>query len=102
MSTMSLSRIKYLSEALDNEDIDLDELNEIESAFRELKKTGVSLMDEVDNAMASDMLNELASAVSPMERKIYDYVAEHYGESEANDPSWDIRALAKYLEEGKS
>lgn len=28
---------------------------------------------------------------------IYEWVAENFGESEANDPSWDIKALADHL-----
>lgn len=30
---------------------------------------------------------------------IYEWVKENFGESEADDPSWDIKALAKYLSE---
>lgn len=30
---------------------------------------------------------------------IYDWVAENFGESEAEDPSWSIEALAKHLSE---
>lgn len=30
---------------------------------------------------------------------IYKWVADNFGESEANDPSWDIKALAKHLSE---
>lgn len=29
---------------------------------------------------------------------IYDWVAENFGESEADDPSWDIHALAEELD----
>lgn len=29
---------------------------------------------------------------------IYKWVKDNYGESEAQDPSWDIRSLAKYIE----
>lgn len=30
---------------------------------------------------------------------IYNWVEDNFGESEANDPSWDIKALAKHLSE---
>lgn len=30
---------------------------------------------------------------------IYRYVAEHFGTSEADDPSWSIEPLAKYIHE---
>lgn len=29
---------------------------------------------------------------------IYNWVADNFGESEANDPSWNIEALAEYIE----
>lgn len=28
---------------------------------------------------------------------IYEWVAEHYGENEADDPSWDIKNLAECI-----
>lgn len=30
--------------------------------------------------------------------KIYEWVKDNYGQSEADDPSWNIEALAKHLE----
>lgn len=33
-----------------------------------------------------------------IEKIIYKWVKENFGESEANDPSWNIKALAKYIE----
>jgi len=35
------------------------------------------------------------------EQKIYQWVLNNFGESEANDPSWNIKELAKYIEEAK-
>lgn len=29
---------------------------------------------------------------------IYDWVLENFGESEANDPSWNIEELAQHIE----
>lgn len=92
---MDLSRIKYLRDALDNENIDLLELSEIETAFAEIPDSDLS--EARENAMATDMLDELETRLGPIEVSIYEYVEEHYGESEANDPSWAIGPLAEYL-----
>lgn len=96
--SMSLSRIKYLRECLDYGNIDLMEISEIEEAFEELGTKKFEYRDNPDEALAGDMLDELETVISPLERRIYDYVAEHYGENEANDPSWDIQSLANHLE----
>lgn len=32
------------------------------------------------------------------EQKIYKWILDNFGETEANDPSYNIRALAKYLD----
>jgi len=40
------------------------------------------------------MLDELEERISTVERTIYDWVCENFGEGEANDPSWDIAELA--------
>lgn len=92
---MNLSRIKYLRECLEEENIDLVELSEIEEAFKELDPS--TLRDLPENAMAGDMLDELEEIISPVEWAIYDWVLEHFGDNEANNPSWDIQELAKHL-----
>lgn len=95
---MEIGRIKYLREELEQERIDLEELSEIETAFQELVESGFPLRDLPENALAGDMLDELEEAVPPLAWHIYDFVAEHFGTSEADDPSWHITPLAKYLE----
>lgn len=94
---MELSRIATLRQCLDEGSIDLVELAEIEAAFAEIPDH--ELRDERENALASDMLDELETRVGPLERGIYEYVQDNYGESEANDPSWAIKPLADYLSE---
>lgn len=98
MSILSLSRIKYLRECLEEEYIDLMELSEIEEAFKEFPDE--NLRDLRENAMASDMLDELETMVSPLEFALFDYIEEHYGESEAMDPCYDMGALANFIETG--
>lgn len=34
-----------------------------------------------------------------IEELIYEWVRENFGQSEADDPSWNIEELANYLEE---
>lgn len=85
----------YLRDALGDENIDLMELSEIEEAFRLIPDS--ELPEARENALAGDMLDELDSRVPPVERSIYNYVVEHYGESEANDPSWAIAPLAEHI-----
>ena len=92
---MNISRIKYLRECLEEENIDLLELSEIEEAFKELDPS--TLRDLPENAMAGDMLDELEELISPVEWAIYDWVLENFGDSEANDPSWDIGGLAESI-----
>lgn len=94
---MDLSRIKQLREALEDENIDLTELAEIEEAFSQIPDS--ELRDLRENAMAIDMLDELEARVSPVERVIYEWVADSFGESEANDPSWSIGMLVLEIEE---
>jgi hypothetical protein len=96
MGLMSINRIKYLQDAGNNESLDLEELSEIEAAFDKIPQD--ELRDVKENALAMDMLDELEARVSPLEWAIYNWVAENFGESEANDPSWDIGALASHLE----
>jgi hypothetical protein len=96
MSLLSVNRIKYLREVAEAESLDLDELSEIEQAFDKIPQE--ELRDVKENAMATDMLDELEERVTPLEWAIYNFVVENFGESEANDPSWDIGALANHLE----
>ena len=35
-----------------------------------------------------------------IEKKLYEYVKINYGESEANDPSWNIEDIASELAKG--
>lgn len=96
MSILSINRIKYLREEVESGEADLLELSEIEEAFKQIPDD--KLRDVRENALASDMLDELETLVSPLEWAIYDWVAENFGESEANDPSWDIGALVNNIE----
>lgn len=97
---MELSRIKYLREEADLEQSDYSEVAEIQAAFDKIPQE--QLRDERENASLTDMLDELEAQVSPMERAIYEYVLEHYGDSEANDPSWAIGPLAEHLNKVRS
>ena len=54
----------------------------------------ITQTDLRENAMASDMLDVLEGRVSTVEKTIYNWVKRNFGESEANNPSWDISALA--------
>ena len=92
---MELTRIIYLKGELENECIATNEISEIEEAFAKVPDDYLS--DERENAMASDMLDVLESRVSTVEREIYDWVFENFGESEANDPSWSIGALSDMI-----
>lgn len=97
MSVMSVHRIKSLREVLEAEEISYGEGSEIDEAFSQVPDD--QLRDLRENALYGDMLDELEELVTPLEWAIYDYVVENFGESEANDPSWDIGALANHLEE---
>lgn len=96
MSVMSLARIKYLREALEEENIDLEELSEIEEAFKELPDE--QLRDLRENATAADMLDELETLVSPLEFALFDYILENYGESEALDPCYNMGEMVNFIE----
>lgn len=95
---MEIGRIKYLREELEAERLDLMEIEEIRAAYHELCSTSRVLMDDPDNALADNMLDELESAVPEIAWIIYDYVSEHFGVSEADDPSWAINPLAAHIE----
>lgn len=96
MSLLSINRIKSLREALEAEVISTGELIEINEAFLQIPEE--ELPEPRENALAEDQLNELEARVTPLEWAIYTFVSENFGESEADDPSWDIGALANYLE----
>lgn len=96
MDTMSVNRIKYLREASEAESLSWGECAEIDEAYKQIPDE--KLRDLRENATIDDMLNELEEQISPLEWAIYDYVVENFGESEANDPSWDIGSLASHLE----
>lgn len=40
--------------------------------------------------------------ISETEAIIYDWVAEHFGETEAMDPSWNITLLAEHIDKCKA
>ena len=92
---MNISRLHYLRGELEAEEISIEEISEIEAAFAEVPD--VELTDLRENAMASDMLDVLEGRVSTVEKTIYNWVKRNFGESEANDPSWDISALANEI-----
>lgn len=96
---MDLSRILYLRGELEAEEISYGELCEIEDAFKKIPDS--ELRDDRESAMAADMLEELEARVTTTEKTIYNFVLNHYGESEANDPSWDISLLAQVIDESK-
>lgn len=91
---MDLGRIYTLQEMLRDEEISLGEISEIQEAFDALVASGVKLNDLPENATAGDMLDELQNNVTPVEVVIYNWVAQNFGESEANEPSWSTFALA--------
>ena len=96
MSIMSLNRIKYLRHCLEDEVIDLLELSEIEEAFKLFPDD--QLRDLRENATAADMLDELETLVSPLERTLYEYIKENFGHSEADDPCYDLGEIANHIE----
>ncbi len=94
--SLSLTRIKYLRQELEDGTIDLTELSEIEEAFKDFPDE--QLRDERENAMASDMLDELETLISPLELELYEYIKENFGHSEADDPCYDLGQLANHIE----
>lgn len=92
---MNLSRIMYLRGELENESMSYGEGSEIDAAFAEVPDSELS--EPRENAMYSDMLDILEGKVSAVERMIYTWVKANFGESEANDPSWDISSLAEAI-----
>lgn len=55
--------------------------------------------ESVIDFSARDEFYEIPKEVSVTETIIYDWVVEHFGESEAEDPSWNIHALAEAIDE---
>jgi hypothetical protein len=94
---MDLGRIKDYLERIDDEDLSIGELAEIDEAFRALVASGVELRDDPDNALAKDQLEELEEHAPLIEKEIYRWVVQNFGESEARDPSWSTRSLADHL-----
>lgn len=94
---MDLGRIKAMKAIDEDESFDLTEIAEIQAAFDELVASGVELRDLPENATVTDMLEELEENASPLEKIIYDYVVDQFGENEAQDPSWSTKALADHL-----
>lgn len=45
---------------------------------------------------------EIPQVVSETEAIIYDWVCNHFGQTEACDPSWNISLLAKHIDECKA
>lgn len=96
--SLSLARIRTLRQDLEAEMIDTADMSEIDSAFRELVASGAPLRDVPENAMVADQLDELEDAVSPLERELFDYIEENYGESEALDPCYDMGSMVAFIE----
>lgn len=94
---MNLSRILYLRGESSADVLSYGEIQEIQSEFDKIPDS--ELRDERENATASDMLDELRDRVSETEKVIYNFVLGNYGESEADDPSWDISALAEAIDD---
>lgn len=56
-------------------------------------------MDNNINEIIDADMYEVPKDISKTEAIIYDWVVEHFGESEAEDPSWNIHLLAQYIDE---
>lgn len=56
-------------------------------------------MDNNINEIIDTDIYEVPRDISKTEAIIYDWVVDHFGESEAEDPSWNIRLLAQYIDE---
>lgn len=95
---MEYSRIRQLQNwSAEDKDgtLDLMDISEIEEAFNKIPDE--QLRDLRENAMVDDMLDELESNATRMEKALYEYIKENYGESEAQDPSFAITPLAQHL-----
>lgn len=91
---MDLGRIYTLQQAMLEEELSMENIVEVQSAFDHLVASGVQLRDLAENATIGDQLDELQEHVTPVEEVIYKWVADNFGETEANDPSWSTFALA--------
>lgn len=94
--TMDYGKIKQLQGLAQRGGLYYSDLAEIEAAFNLIPDD--QLRDLRENALVDDMLDELEAQVSPTEKKLYDYIAEHYGESEAQEPSYSTSALAAFID----
>lgn len=94
---MDYGKIKYLQKELHKEQIDTLELTYVQMAFDDLVAEGAVLRDLPENAMAQDMLDELEDHASVIEKVIYNWVKDNFGEAEAQDPSWSTKALAEAI-----
>lgn len=56
-------------------------------------------MDNKINEIIDADMYEVPRDISKTEAIIYDWVVDNFGESEAEDPSWNIRALAQHIDE---
>lgn len=56
-------------------------------------------MDNNINEVVDTDMYEVPKDVSKTEAIIYDWVVDHFGESEAEDPSWNIHLLAQHIDE---
>lgn len=93
---MELSRIKYFRGEAENLSLAYNELAEIQAAFDEIDPS--TLRDLPENATVGDQLDELEDRVGVVEKRIYSWVERNFGESEAMDPSWNIKSLAEDIE----
>jgi hypothetical protein len=94
---MDLGRIKVIRKELENENLSWGESAEVEEAFNKLVKAGAVLRDVPDNATIDDMLDELEDNATTVEKTIYEWVKNNFGESEANNPTWSTHDLAKAI-----
>lgn len=94
---MDISRIKVLRECLDDEYISTEELSEIEEEFNQIPDC--ELRDERENALASDMLDEIEARLPKLQTIIYNYIVENYGQSEADDPCYAIGPMVAHINE---
>lgn len=56
------------------------------------------IKNEILDVIDADKYN-VPENITETEAIIYDWVAHNYGKQEASNPSWNISALAKYMEE---
>ena len=59
------------------------------------------IKNEILGVIDADKYN-VPENITETEAIIYDWVAHNYGKQEASNPSWNISALAKYMEEMKT